>query len=274
MSFFSWLSNIFQTPAAPAPAPSKPASQPLQDPQPPPPAFDIPPAKGFAGVVRPADLPPGNHYASTLQAKMEAEYRYLWWLLGEPGYGVLPGWRSEAVREVAIAQAHRSDYLGVASVFGSMPWFVVALLNLMEQGQKFSGTLLNGDPWDKVTFHYPSGLGPWNSWREAAIFAINHEAKGQGWNLLAWSWTLESTLYFMECYNGRNARLPEGEGILPPHASPYIYSGTPFYTRGKRVEYVGADGRAHGRFDPDLISQQLGCMAFLKALEASGEKLF
>lgn len=217
---------------------------------------------------RPSDLPKGNHYASRDRKKMAAEYAYLW-----PLATINVGKAREAADTAAWILRGKEAFEGVSSQTG-VPWWVIGILNVMESGQDFNGTLLNGDAWNQVTKHYPSGLGPWSSWRQAAVFALQHEAKGWGFILQTYPWhKLEEIFYFLECYNGHNARLAEGAAIDPPNASPYIYSATQFYRSGKRTEVLGSDGKYHGAFDKNLVSSQVGCMALAKALEGAGVKL-
>lgn len=220
-----------------------------------------------ASITRPTDLPASNHYASTDRHVLAKEYAYLYPL------AQIVKFSKEAADSAQFALTNKNRFLEAAQST-LVPWFVIATINHMEQGESFSGTILNGDPWTQKTKHFPSGFGPWRSWSEATVFAIAHEQAGYpGYDFKTWTWDLPGCFYFLELWNGFNSRLPEGNGIVPDHASPYLYSGTQFYQSGKRVEDL-VRGRYVGRFDPGLVSSQVGCMAFLKALEAAGEKLF
>lgn len=221
------------------------------------------PIPGVA-LQRPADLPPGNHYAGRDRAKMFAEYRYLWSIC------TLAGPQAVAALESArFIMKNISVFSTVATAVGGIPPYIVGAISVMEMGLNFKGTILNGDDFTKPTHNYPPGLGPWGSWEEAAIWGLKHEARGWGINLQTWNWRDPgAAFYFMESYNGHNARMEDqGPKTKPPYSSPYVYSGTPFYVSGKKQENPS-------RFNPDLVSQQPGCMAILKAIDLNHTRVF
>lgn len=252
MTFIEWLRSIF----APKPAPVVPIRPPVIAPPPPVPAA-VDPTTG-----RPADLPKSNHYESRDQRVLAQEYRYLFSICT-----TTPKWEYTVGISVDWARRCKDRFLFVQSKTG-VPWFVVAIINIMEMGLNFDGTLLNGDPWNRKTVHYPSGRGPWGSWEEAAVYAINSEDEGWDFHPPTMTWDVGTTFYFLEAWNGFNARMqPQYTQTRPLGASPYIYSASPFYVSGKKLEQPT-------RFDPNLVSEQIGCMAFLRALQDAGEKLF
>jgi len=69
---------------------------------------------------------------------------------------------------------------------------------------------------------------------------------------------ISAALDKMESFNGFGYR---GHGI----ASPYLWSGTSLYARGKYV--------SDGRFSGTAVDAQLGCAAILKRMQARGIKL-
>lgn len=217
------------------------------------------PAKPVSEPGPPIVAPKQEHFHSVNfirdRARFNAQYAYFWSICQ-----VKPEWLPIAQREANWALKHRARFLAVTRQTG-VPWFVVAGLNKMEMGTNFDGSLLNGDPWNRETERYPRGHGPWGSWEEAAVYAIRHEAKGWNFDLSKWKWDLAGCFFYMNAWNGFLHATDEGAGIIPKYASPYIYSGTPFYAKGKRVEKRGWDGKYHGSFDKDLVSQQLGVMA-------------
>jgi len=219
------------------------------------------PVKSIPGK-RPEDLPESNHYAGRKTSQLLAEYRYLFSIAT-----ITNKWKPEVYRSVDWAKLNRHRFEAV-SIVTKVPWYVVAIINIMEMGTDLNGSLLNGDDWHGKTKHFPSGHGPWKSWEEAAIYAFDYEE--DGWNIQTetYNWKdIGSIFWFLEAWNGFNARVePQYSLTTPKGASPYIYSGTPFYVSGKKQE-------APTRFTPELVSKQIGCMAFLKALELGGEKL-
>ena len=222
------------------------------------PVEEIDPGTGW--IKRPEALPDSMHFKTRDKGLLLQEYRYLFSIAS-----ITPKWMNEVERCGEWAIANKATFSRVTALT-SVPWYVVAIINIMEMGTRLTGTLLNGDPWDKKTVHFPSGHGPWRSWESAAVYAIRHEA--EGWHLdtarINWS-DIGEVFWYLEAWNGFNARMTgQYEKTTPQGASPYIYSGTPFYVRGKKLENPT-------RFDPDLESQQIGCMAFLLYLRGRGQ---
>jgi len=137
-----------------------------------------------------------------------------------------------------------------------MPWWFVAIVHCMEGGGKFTRHLHNGDPLTARTVNVPKGrpvLGkaPF-SWEESAIDAINYmEGQNKIWRQLKGKWDLESILKKFEAYNGMGY---QKKGLL----SPYLYSYTQFYEKGKYA--------FDGKYDPNLVSKQPGVIPLMKAL--------
>lgn len=131
----------------------------------------------------------------------------------------------------------------------NVPWYLVAALHCLESSFNWSTCLHNGQPWSKVTTLVPKGLGPWLSWEEAAIDALRRSRSSEVQN-----WTLEECLKFAESHNGL--------GYLRNHPtvkSPYLWSCTTLYTKGKYA--------SDGQFDSQIVSEQVGAAALFKALE-------
>jgi lysozyme family protein len=201
---------------------------------------------------------------------MEAEYTYLW-----PMSEIRADWRVAVKRVVDWARENRHAF-DAAAEQTRIPWWVIAGINNLEMGMNFNGTILNGDSWKSKTKHFPSGLGPWTSWLDACVWGFRYEAKGWGFDLSKYKWSVGGAFYFAESYNGHNVREEIGKDTVPPNASPYVYSGTQFYVSGKmqEVETAPGSGKYRGVFNKNLVSEQVGFMAFAKGLEQSGEKLF
>lgn len=147
-------------------------------------------------------------------------------------------------------KANKAKYEGVATQFNNgMEWWFVAVIHAMESGCKFTTHLHNGDPLTARTVQVPKGrpLGqPPFTWEESAIDALRLMRYDK-----MTDWSMEECLNRLEKYNGLGYKK---RGI----PSPYLWSYTQFYTKGKFV--------ADGKFDPNAVSKQAGCVAILKAL--------
>lgn len=143
--------------------------------------------------------------------------------------------------------AAKQRYLTVSAKTG-IPWPFIAVTHQRESGQNWSRSLAQGDPWNEVSKHVPAGRGPFNSWEEAAYDALvncaPHAARNE-------DWSIGGLLTLLERYNGVgyvNRGLP----------SPYLWSGTDQYKKGKYVR--------DGVFDPEAVDKQLGCAGLIMAM--------
>jgi len=131
-----------------------------------------------------------------------------------------------------------------------VPWFAIAVIHEREAGSdnNFSANIANGEPWNRETRLVPRGRGPFRSFEDAAYDALvlcpPFAAKNK-------DWSSGGTLALLERYNG----LGYANRGLP---SPYIWSGTDQYEKGKYV--------SDGHFDPSVVDKQLGCAGILKAM--------
>lgn len=142
----------------------------------------------------------------------------------------------------------KSRYQAVSAVTG-VPWFVIAVIHQRESSQNWSKSLAQGDPWNKKSTHVPKGRGPFTSWEAAAIDALAVcPPYASKWK----DWSPGGTLSLLEQYNG----LGYYKKGIP---SPYIWSGTDQYVKGKYV--------ADGVFDPDHVDKQLGCAGLILAMQ-------
>jgi len=143
----------------------------------------------------------------------------------------------------------KARYKAVATKTG-VPWPVIAVIHERECSQDWMGSLAQGDPWDRVSVHVPTGRGPFISWEEAAVDALVHCAPYAARNK---DWSIGGTLTLLEQYNGLGY-------AARGKPSPYIWSGTDQYQSGKFVR--------DGVYDPDAVDQQLGCAGLLLAMIA------
>lgn len=146
--------------------------------------------------------------------------------------------------------ANKARYQTVAAVTG-VPWFIIAVIHQRESAANFSGVLHNGEHiigTGRKTRLVPSGRGPFSSWEEAAIDALkNCHPYAARWT----DWSPGGAMTLLEQYNG----LGYANKGLP---SPYVWSGTDRYVKGKYV--------ADGKFDPDHVDKQLGCAGLILAM--------
>jgi lysozyme family protein len=129
-----------------------------------------------------------------------------------------------------------------------VPWSIIAVIHYRESSQSWTSSLAQGDPWNKVSIHVPRHRGPFSSWENCAIDALDacppHAAQ---WG----DWSIAGALTLLEQYNGVGY-------FLHGMPSPYIWSATDQYHRGKYI--------ADGHFDPDAVDHQLGCAALLQRM--------
>lgn len=110
---------------------------------------------------------------------------------------------------------NKSRYQTIQRLTG-VPWHFIGCIHFMEADLSFEACLHNGQPWNKKTTIVPKGRGPWKSFEEAAVDALNYDklsGKPQDY------WTLAKMLEFSESYNGTGYR---SKGIL----SPYVFAYT------------------------------------------------
>ena len=143
--------------------------------------------------------------------------------------------------------AAKQRYLTVSAKTG-IPWPFIAVTHERESSQRWDRSLAQGDPWNQVSTHVPRGRGPFRSWEEAAYDALVNCPPYASRNK---DWSIGGLLTLLEQYNGLGY-LNHG---LP---SPYIWSGTDQYSRGKYI--------ADGVFDPNAVDKQLGCAGLIMAM--------
>lgn len=121
---------------------------------------------------------------------------------------------------------------------------MIGLIHMMECGFDFKKHLHNGDPLTNRTVNVPAGrpkIGtPPFTWENSAVDALTGRPKVQ---------TTPEILQYLERYNGTGYKK---RGIK----TPYLWSGTSLYSKGKYV--------ADGKYDPEAVSKQIGCAAILK----------
>jgi lysozyme family protein len=163
------------------------------------------------------------------------------WLIAKP----TRNFTSVANRLVYSAAKMRYQ---VVSAKTGVPWYFIAVVHQRESSQSWAASLAQGDPWNKVSVHEPIGRGPFKSWEDAAVDALVDCPPHASRNT---DWSVGGLLTLLEVYNGAGYAIRH----IP---SPYIWSGTDQYIKGKYI-------RDHV-FDPDKIDVQLGCAGLLMAM--------
>jgi lysozyme family protein len=166
-----------------------------------------------------------------------------------PEYADTADWHREMMLKSKPRYRSVSDDTGV-------PWYFIAVCHALEASFNFRAHLHNGDfPLSARTRQVPAGRPtkwlPPSDWESSARDALRLLGfTGQS------DWSLERTLYRIEAYNGFGYR-PQGI------ASPYLWSFSNHYTRGKYV--------ADGKWSATAKSQQCGAAVMLKLLTDAGE---
>jgi len=141
-----------------------------------------------------------------------------------------------------------------------VPSVVIFGIHGRESDWDFNCHLANGDPLLHRTVNVPKGRIPdieppysWEVAAEDAIYVVDE--------LDQKTWTdLESALTAIEYYNGSGYRK-----YHPEVPSPYLWSMTTVYTRGKYS--------SDGKFDPMLVDKQLGISSEFIRMKERGMKL-
>jgi lysozyme family protein len=148
-----------------------------------------------------------------------------------------------------VSLAAKQRYQAVSAKTG-VPWEFIAVAHERESSQDWTASLAQGDPWNRVSVHVPTGRGPFKSWEDAAVDALVNCAPHAARNT---DWSIGGTLTVLEEYNGLGYA---ARGV----PSPYIWSGTDQYRSGKYVR--------DGVYDPNAVDSQLGCAGLLLAMMA------
>jgi lysozyme family protein len=139
-----------------------------------------------------------------------------------------------SVGRCLVSPYAKERYLSVSAKTG-VPWTAVAVIHERECSQDWTRSLAQGDPWHAVSVHVPAGRGPFKSWEEAAVDALVNCSPYATRNK---DWSIGGTLTELEEYNGLGY-------AAHGRASPYIWSGTDQYVRGKYV--------SDGVYDPEAV---------------------
>lgn len=158
---------------------------------------------------------------------------------------IKPSRAKEFDKLAQYAMEHSQPYRVVEDQTG-VPWPMIACLHRRESDANFNTYLGNGDPLNRRTIHVPKGRGPFASFEEGAIDALELDGLTK-----VTDWRLEKIMYYWEIFNGAGY---DAHGI----PSPYLWGGTNIQVPGKYV--------ADGVWSSVAMDRQPGCCPLLKAL--------
>lgn len=173
------------------------------------------------------------------------ELRELW-----DGMDVRDSWTGAIDRRAKKIIGNRETYEAVEASTG-VPWWMIGAIHSMESGLRFDRHLHNGDSLKKRTWRVPRGRPrtgkPPFTWEESADDAIRQK----GWHKVT-NWPIERVLFETERYNGWGYRMYRGI------KSPYLWSGSQHYSRGKYV--------ADGKWSRTAVSGQTGAACLMRRI--------
>jgi lysozyme family protein len=152
-------------------------------------------------------------------------------------------------------RAHKARYDAVATQT-AMPTELLAAIHWREASGRFDRNLSNGWKLTEKSEIEPRD-GPYLTWEESALWIL----KQSYWKSIKTTVGLEAhtrdlviLASFAECWNG--VSYSQTHGI----ASPYVFSGTDVYVKGKFLE------TPKKVFVPDLVDRQIGVVPMLVSL--------
>lgn len=164
---------------------------------------------------------------------------------------ILPERLDQVIREAKRILTGKEAYMTVQARTG-VPWVFPACIHELEADCNFRLQILNGEPWDRKTRLVPKGLGPWASWADAAITALQQKRKDDPtWKPLdeLSDWTVQQCLLQWERWNGGGYRKRDKH-------SPYLWAGS---KHGADSGYYTSDGK----YSATAQSKQIGCGVLL-----------
>lgn len=157
---------------------------------------------------------------------------------------LLPQYLPALDRTAAKLIADKERYLSLEQR-SRVPALVTMVIAERESGANPRMSLAQGDRWDRVSVHVPKGRGPFQSWEDAAVDALQID----GLDIIGReNWTVELALFYQEKYNGFGYRR---YGV----PSAYIWAATSIYQGGKFI--------ADGKFSRSAWDTQLGVAALM-----------
>jgi lysozyme family protein len=181
-----------------------------------------------------------------LTKELRDEYQKLW-------DSMMPMYHTSYIKIIANKIVSlKEEYLKVEKET-KVPWYVVGCIHYMEAGLNFSKQIHNGESWSKKTTLVPVGLGPWNSWEDAALDAMETLHLKMFKTLGFFSWGIPEICFCFESHNGWGYRKYHSHV-----KSPYLWSFSNHYDSGKYI--------ADGKWSDTAVSKQMGAMTIIREI--------
>lgn len=179
-----------------------------------------------------------------IYSALEGSYAALWSTMT-----IKPQWKSAVYRKAKQIVANKDKYQEISKIV-NVPWYFIGVIHSLECNLDFTKHLHNGDSLQKKTRRVPAGRplkgnGPF-TFTESAVDAL----KMKGFDKVT-DWSPEHMAFMLEKYNGWGY-------YYKKRTSPYLWSGSNHYTKGKYV--------ADHKYDASAVSEQIGTMPLLKAV--------
>lgn len=180
----------------------------------------------------------------TFNTDVEAQYQILWDTMV-----IKDSWKSAVYRAARSIVANKDRYEQIEDLT-NVPWYFIGIIHKLEADLNFTKHLHNGDPLTRRTRLVPAGRPvkgtPPFTFNESAVDALTmkgfHQVK---------DWSPAHICFMLERYNGWGYR---AAGKL----SPYLWSGSNHYTKGKFI--------ADHKYSASAVSEQVGGALLLKAI--------
>lgn len=168
--------------------------------------------------------------------------------------------RHDAVDDIVNRLLASKDIYVKAQTTTGVPWYFIGLVHSLESNFSFKKHLHNGDPLSARTVNVPAGRPkkgtPPFTWEQSMVDALElQRLSGSS------DWSLSGILFRLEGYNGYGYRT-----VKPPINSPYLWSFSNHYTKGKYV--------ADNVYSPTAVSAQCGAAVILRRLAELGHVKF
>ena len=148
-------------------------------------------------------------------------------------------------------EKNRARYQAVATKTG-VPAELIAAIHWRESDGDFNTYLHQGDPLGKPAKNWPTNIPVFTKWEEAAVHALNmKKTLRDDLGMTASTTDVAALATYAEHYNGLGY-------FKRGRVSPYVFSGTDQYSKGKYVR--------DGVFDANVRDRQLGVLAMLKSI--------